>query len=256
MNDGDSAPGLLAEFYRLAIEPFVSFALDLNAGERPVLLILLAVAIATGYILGLRQSAARKGHRTFSRWRFPSFQNAGEEQVSRVLRSHFDSPDYHLMNHVTLPARDGTTQVDHILVSRFGVFVIETKHFSGWIFADEAHAQWTQVLFRAKFTFQNPIRQNYRHVATVRNLLDFLPEDVISSLVVFTGSAVFKTDIPAGVTTIDRLAAIVRHHTTEVMSENRLQFCVGRLETARLAISRQTDLEHVRQLELRHGSRL
>lgn len=40
---------------------------------------------------------------------------------------------------------DGTTQVDHILVSRFGVFVIETKDFSGWIFASATDRTWTQV---------------------------------------------------------------------------------------------------------------
>ena len=42
------------------------------------------------------------------------------------------------MNHVTLRMDGGTTQVDHILVSRFGVFVIETKDYSGWIFANES----------------------------------------------------------------------------------------------------------------------
>lgn len=37
------------------------------------------------------------------------------------------------------------------------------------------------------------------------------------------------------------------------MSANRLQFCVGRLETTRLAITKQTDLEHLKSLERRHG---
>jgi hypothetical protein len=60
------------------------------------------------------------------------------------------------MNHVTLQLTDGTTQIDHILVSRFGVFVIETKDYKGWIFADATRANWTQVLFKVKFKFQNP----------------------------------------------------------------------------------------------------
>jgi hypothetical protein len=38
------------------------------------------------------------------------------------------------------------------------------------------------------------------------------------------------------------------------MSVNRMQFCVGRLETARLAITAQTDLEHIRNLERWHGA--
>lgn len=105
----------------------------------------------------------------------------------------------------TIRMDDGTTQVDHILVSRFGVFVIETKHYAGWLVADEAGQNWTQVRFRARFKFQNPILQNARHVRAVRGLLDSLPPDAIKSLVVFTGDAEFKTEIPQGVITIGQL---------------------------------------------------
>ena len=35
---------------------------------------------------------------------------------------------------VTLPTVDGTTQIDHVFVSVFGVFVVETKNKGGWIF--------------------------------------------------------------------------------------------------------------------------
>lgn len=252
MDASDSADSTWALIYTLAIKPFISFALDLNAGERSVLCVLLAVSVTLGFVLGKRR-ASGGGWRRFGSWRFPSFQNNGEALVSRVLLGHFSPPDYHLMNHVTLKMSDGTTQVDHILVSRFGVFVIETKHYSGWIFANPSHARWTQVLFRAKFTFQNPLRQNHRHVLAVQTLLDFLPKEAVESLVVFTGNAEFKTDIPAGVVTVDRLVGYLRLRNTEVMSANRLQFCVGRLETARLAISRETDVEHVRRLALRLG---
>src|SRR4051812_39136942 len=141
------------------------------------------------------------------------------------------------MNHVTLQMNDGTTQVDHILVSRFGVFVIETKHYKGWIFANANQANWTQVLFNWKFKFQNPILQNIRHVRAVQRLLDFLPPAAIKSVVVFTGEAEFKTEIPQGVFGLYELVDYLREQTVEVMSLNRLQFCVGRLETERLAVS-------------------
>ena len=148
---------------------------------------------------------------------------------------------------------DGTTQVDHILVSRYGVFVIETKDYKGWIFANPKQASWTQVLFNAKFRFQNPIFQNYRHVRAVQDLLDFLPPEAVRSVVVFTGDAEFKTDVPPGVFSLSGFVEYIRENTTEAMSLNRLQFCVGRLETTRLAISGETDLEHVESLERRHG---
>ncbi len=190
----------------------------------------------------------------FGRYRASAFQNRGEALVARVARNNFGPPDYHLMNHVTLQMKNGTTQVDHILVSRFGVFVIETKDYKGWIFANAKQANWTQVLFKRKFKFQNPIFQNIRHVRAVQDLLDFLPPGAIKSAVVFTGEAQFKTEIPEGVFRLSGLTNYMREQTVEVMSLNRMQFCVGRLETARLAISGKTDVEHVQSLERRHGS--
>ncbi len=207
------------------------------------------VAFAIGFGLG-RLGSWRAG---FVRLRWSSFQNHGEAVVSRQLQANFAAPDFHLLNHITLPLADGTTQIDHILVSRFGVFVIETKSFKGWIFANEGHATWTQVIFGAKFRFQNPLFQNIRHVRAVRGLLDFLPEGAIQSSVVFAGSSVFKTGVPAGVFSVEELVSHLRGLNHEVMSINRVQFCVGRLETARLAISGETDLEHIQSLRRRYG---
>ncbi len=109
------------------------------------------------------------------------------------------------------------------------------------------------VLFRSKYKFQNPIPQNSRHVRAVQNLLDFLPAEAIKSVVVFTGHAEFKTEIPQGVYTLKSISKHISQQSEEVMSLNRVQFCVG-LETARLAISKQTDIEHIESLQLRHGS--
>lgn len=209
--------------------------------NRTVLYVVLALAF--GFLVGR--------YRVYSA---STFQTPGEALVSRVVRMDFGPPDYHLMNHVTLQLKDGTTEVDHILVSRFGVFVIETKNYKGWIFANAKQANWTQVLFKHKFKFQNPIRQNFRHVRAVQDLLDFLPPDAVKSVVVFAGVAEFKTEIPQGVFSLSDLIEYLREHTAAVMSLNRMQFCVGRLETARLAISDKTDVEHVRSLEWRHGT--
>ena len=254
MNFDDLVQSISALLNDLAIQPITQFFLGLNQDDRKVLYVLLGTAVVVGFVIGRRRTL-RDSHQIFRTWRFSSlFQNSGEALVSRSLLSHFGPPDYHLMNHVTIRMDDGTTQVDHILISRFGVFVIETKDYNGWIFANPTEVTWTQVLFRRKFKFQNPILQNKRHVRAVQGLLDFLPPGAIKSVVVFSGEAEFKTETPQGVMTIPELAEYLRHQTEEVMSLNRVQFCVGRLETARLAISRETDVEHIQSLARRHGS--
>lgn len=208
-------------------------------------LIVALVALAVGYIIGRRRT------NYFSTY---YFQNRGEAALSRALLGRFMPPDYHLLNHVTLRHEGETTQIDHILVSRFGVFVIETKDFSGWIFADSLDRYWTQVLFRVRFQFQSPIHQNYKHVCAVRELLDFLPPDAVQSIVVFAGTAQFKTAIPKGVYRPWEFLAYVERQTAEVMSANRVQLTVGRLEVARLSISKATDVEHVQRLRSKYGN--
>jgi hypothetical protein len=231
----------VAARYPQSVDTALSFARTLAASAPEVsALVVPLVALITGFALG--------------RYRTHVFQNRGEARLSRALMKRFAAPDYHLLNHLTLPVADGTTQIDHVLVSRFGVFVIETKDYRGWIFGSPESRIWTQVLYRARFRFQNPIRQNERHVRAVRQLLDFLPADSIRPVVVFTGSATFKTAVPEGVFTLTRFLTYLEGQAVEVMSINRAQFCVGRLETARLSITRRTDVEHVQRLRRRFGS--
>jgi hypothetical protein len=152
-----------------AIQRLPELLLDWAQDHRTTLYILFALAV--GFALG-RSRASRDA-------RAAIYQNRGEALLSHVVQANLGYPDYHLMNHVTLLLEDGTTQVDHILVSRFGVFVIETKHYKGWIFADAKQPNWTQVLFNLRFKFQNPVFQNSRHVRAVHDLLEFLPPGAI-----------------------------------------------------------------------------
>ena len=240
-----------ALFERLAIQPVARLFMGLHQSDRHTMYSLLAVAAVLGFLLGRRKTVRFRAGRAFGVWRFPTFQNSGEARVSQLLLSHFGHPNHHLMNHVTVRMDDGTTQIDHILVSRFGVFVIETKDYNGWLFANASDAYWTQVLFRRKSRFQNPLFQNKRHVRAVQGLLDFLSPEAVKPVVVFTGDAVFKTEVPPGVVTIGQLVDCLRRETEVVMSLNRLHLCVGRLETGRLAISRETDVEHAQSLARR-----
>ena len=107
-------------FEHLAAQPLAHFLHGLNRSDRTVLYVLLVAELALGFLIGYRRRTFRLSHGS-------TLQNSGEALVSRVLARKFRPPDYHLMNHVTIQMDDGTTQVDHILISRFGVFVIETK---------------------------------------------------------------------------------------------------------------------------------
>jgi hypothetical protein len=199
--------------------------------------LLIAAAALIGYIV--------RGYRN------NHFQNIGEVLVRNALIEHLKSNSWHLLNNVTLQLENHTTQVDHILVSRFGIFVIETKHYKGWIFGDERSKEWTQVIWKRKFKFQNPMHQNYKHVKAIQDILDFVPKEHITGIVVFTGDAIFKTKQPQNVFSLKSLIKYLKDLEQETLTENRLQFCVGRLECLRLALTRETDIEHINNLNNR-----
>ncbi|WP_431474025.1 nuclease-related domain-containing protein [Marinobacter sp. KM021] len=124
---------------------------------------------------------------------------AGEAMVNIAAKLFLDKTRYHLIKNVTLPTEDGTTQIDHIIVSRYGVFVVETKNMKGWIFGNAKQRYWTQKIFKYSQKFQNPLHKNYKHVKTLQSMLG-LEDQQVHSLVVFVGNLTFKTEMPGNVT--------------------------------------------------------
>ncbi len=135
-----------------------------------------------------------------------------------------------VVNNVTLSIDDSTTQIDHVLICTKGVFVIEIKHYSGWIYGDAKQKQWMQVFFKKRSQFQNPIHQNYKHIKAIQALFDFVSADKIKSFVVFTGDGEFKTSRSKDVVLLDGIKDWMNQHENHVLSLNRIQFCYGRLE--------------------------
>jgi restriction system protein len=214
-----------------------------------IIIALLAVGL-TIFVLGFLLGFAIK---SYYRYRVRTNQNRGEAFVHKVIVANFSPPQYHLLNNLTIPFQDGTTQIDHVLVSTKGIFVIETKNYSGWIFGNEKSKQWMQVIYRVKNRFQNPIHQNYRHVKVIEQLLDFLTKEQIHSIVVFTGSGQFKSQVPKGVVYLQQLVDVLKSFQADVISLNRVEFCVGRLECKRYEVTKMTDIQHRSYLAQKFG---
>ena len=118
----------------------------------------------------------------------------GESIMRTGFSMSLPGDTYRVINNVTIPdGQGGTTQIDHVVVSIYGLFVVETKHYKGWIFGAEGDRQWTQRIHgNHSQKFQNPLRQNYKHTECLRELLGLTKEQV-KSVVVFTGDCRIKT---------------------------------------------------------------
>lgn len=115
----------------------------------------------------------------------------GEWVVKSKLQKLGDA--YTVFHDVYIPNGErGLTQVDHIVTSENGVFVIEMKHYSGWIFGDEYKPYWTQVIYKLKTKMHNPIRQNYGHVQALLTYIGQAEMKDVHSIIAFSPSSTFK----------------------------------------------------------------
>ncbi len=172
----------------------------------------------------------------------------GEVIVNLLAKFCLDKNTYHLLKNVTLPTEDGTTQIDHIIVSKYGVFVVETKNMKGWIFGSEKQRQWTQKIFKHSTKFQNPLHQNYKHVKTLESALN-LEKDNVFSVVVFVGDSKFKTPMPDNVTYALGYIRYIKSKEDVVLKESDVQTIVENIQSGRLKPSIKTHVQHVKHVK-------
>ena len=169
---------------------------------------------------------------------------AGEMMVHISVKIHLNKDKYHILRNVTLPIAGGTTQIDHIIISEYGVFVIETKNMKGWIFGNAHQKTWTQKIFKYTKNFQNPLHQNFKRVETLKSILE-LTDQQIFSVVVFVGSSSFKTKMPDNVINGPNLIRYIKSKDRQVILGTDVSMLLSKIEAERLIPSRETTKAHI-----------
>ncbi|NNG75572.1 NERD domain-containing protein [Acinetobacter sp. ANC 4277] len=177
----------------------------------------------------------------------------GELAVALQVKLYLKDPQYILLNDCTLPDEQaGTTQIDHILLSPYGIFIIETKNYKGWIFGSERQKMWTQKIFKKSYKFQNPLHQNYKHQKVLELVLaDIIAPEYLHSIVVFMPDCEFKTDMPVNVFRGAAWVDYVKNFKEEVIPAMKLKRIQLRIEKEVLEKSWKTNRIHVENLKQR-----
>ena len=111
----------------------------------------------------LEEAMADANLRTDGAYHAKASGDYGEYSISTIFNALPN--EFHIINDIILRTKKGTTQLDHVVVSPYGIYIIETKNHKGMIFGDPNGKVWTQVLNgRGHFTFYNPIWQNQGHI--------------------------------------------------------------------------------------------
>jgi hypothetical protein len=174
----------------------------------------------------------------------------GEKETQFGMWMKLDGDTYKRFHNLIIATGNWTTQIDHVVLSSFGIFVIETKNYNGRIFGSENGKVWTQVLHGSKHAFQNPLHQNYRHTKALAEHL-VVDHRKIHSIVFFIGDAELKTKLPPNVVT-SGLSSYIKQFSSVVFSGRELAEIEYRL--SRLDDATMPTRQHVANLKERYSS--
>lgn len=175
----------------------------------------------------------------------------GEKTVSIIL-TRFPKDEYIILNNFMLQTERGTTQIDHVVVSVYGLFVIETKNYKGWIYGCEKDDNWTQNIYGKKNKFMNPLHQNYKHTLAIKKLLKDYNGIPVIPIVAFSRDCELKNkDIyKSHVIYMNEIRIVIREYTEKVLTEGQIHNIVEILKNANTE-SAELRGEHVSSINKR-----
>ncbi|MBO7373296.1 MAG: NERD domain-containing protein [Oscillospiraceae bacterium] len=158
---------------------------------------------------------------------------AGENRVSSILDRL--PQNYYVINNVIVPTKTATSQIDHIVVSPYGVFVIETKNYSGWIFGSENSQKWKETFPTESHQFYNPIKQNWGHIYALSEYLN-LDKRAFKPVIVFSNEASLKVDTTTTpVIHMSQLKKTIISYTQEILSYEEVKRVFNQISRVNLA---------------------
>ncbi len=178
----------------------------------------------------------------------PSKGKAGEKTVSRKL-SRLPKDKYKVLNDIMLATPKGTTQIDHIVVSICGVFVVETKNYQGWIYGGEESEYWTQNIYGHKHQFYNPILQNAGHVRALRRTLSEYESLPIIPIVAFSNIAYLRVSFRnKNVIYWNRLVRFITQFKEYRISSEQVNDIYAKLLSVQIEESKENKKRHIRNI--------
>mgnify|MGYP001256601964 CR=1 FL=1 len=141
----------------------------------------------------------------------------GEKSVATIL-SLLPSDKYKIINDLLIEVDGRTIQIDHLVVSIYGIFVIETKNYKGRITGSDNSDYWTKNMFGNKYTFYNPIRQNKSHVLALSKQLGFSLNKFIP-IIVFSNGAELKVNTTHNVIYTTQINRVIKEYSERFTKE-------------------------------------
>ena len=163
----------------------------------------------------------------------------GEFRVNLLLSTFLDRRKYHILKNITLPKTFtlGTSQIDTVVVSEYGIFPIETKNYRGTIYVKPNQKYWKQVFKHSSFSLYNPLWQNRTHISVLNTHIR-LPKGFLHSIIVFAGSAQLKGHcLPKNITSSLGCLFYIKHFKEKIISKAEVQNIIEIIKKVKLSRS-------------------
>jgi len=178
----------------------------------------------------------------------------GEKQVAALL-SLLPKKEYKVINDLLLQSGGHSTQIDHVVVSVYGIFVIETKYYQGWIYGGENSEFWTQNIYGHKNELRNPLWQNQGHIKAITRILEDPGMIPIYNIVALSSQATLKLDRSLPVMYWRQIVPYIKRHKDAVMSESYAEEIYNKLMAANVTDgdARKQHVKSVKQNQQRRN---
>lgn len=148
---------------------------------------------------------------------YPKFRGFMGEFWLKLELKKLPKNKYKLLNDIMIEDEKGTHQIDHIVLSKYGIFVIEMKNYYGLIIGNQYKEKWYQYLGKNKYTFHNPMYQNYGHVKALSNVLK-LNEELFIPITCFSNQVKLKVTSNKPVVQVGTINRNILKYTEEIIT--------------------------------------
>lgn len=153
----------------------------------------------------------------------------GSRRARKIAEALLDAKTYHQMHDLILETKDGTVQIDHVIVSPFGVFVIETMDMCGTILGRTFDPDWTQKFKGETIKFPNPLKPNFNRKLALNGVLK-IGEDKLFSVIAFTGNSTFEIPMPDNVTQGMDFVSYIKSKDAVLIEESEVPGIVAKIQ--------------------------
>lgn len=152
----------------------------------------------------------------------------GALRIHKLLELELPGSHYAILQDITLASHKDSVQIDHLVISAYGIFVIKHIDFGGQVSGKPGDAYWTRTTRRREQRFRNPLFACVEEVNALKSLLG-LDASMFQFVLVFSSNVTFNNPMPTNVTKLDGLPLFIEGRDRLVLDFDEIPRLAGQV---------------------------